>query len=219
MSRDLLVFDFDGTLADSWRDIATALNLTLRENRLPEADGAQVRAWIGRGAEALVRRASGVAEPARLEALVRRYAEHYARCCLDTTALYPGMGAALDALGAHALAVLSNKPTGFLQRQLEGLAAARYFAAVVGGDALPVRKPDPATLAHVVAAVGAEMPRVWMIGDSAIDVATGRAFGARTVGCSWGLRTAVELREAGADIIIDHPSELPRIVAAAVAAG
>ncbi len=213
MPRDLVIFDFDGTLADTWRDIATGLNRTLREAGLPEAAGADVRDWVGHGVRRLIGRAIGSDDAARIEPLYLRFRVHYADCCLDTTGLYDGVRAVLDALTPRCtLAILSNKPQTFLDRIVEGLAIRPLFAAVVGGDALAVSKPDPATIAHVVASVG-EAGRVWMVGDSPIDVETGRRFGARTVACAWGLRGRDELRAAGPDFFIEGADELPALLA------
>ena len=214
MVQRLVIFDFDGTLADSWRDIATALNHTLREAGMPAAADAQVREWIGDGLARLIERALPERErsPESIAALAVRYRAHYARCCLDTTVLYPGMAECLARLSGHTLAVLSNKPAQFLHRMLDGLGVAGSFAAVVGGDTVPVRKPDPAAIAYVVRAAAARPDELWMVGDSAVDVATGRAAGARTIGCAWGLRGAAELRAARAEFIVDHPREIPLIM-------
>lgn len=213
MAGDLLIFDFDGTLADTWRDIATGLNRTLREAGLEEATGPEVRHWVGRGARNLIARAIDDDDAARVDGLYQRFRVHYGECCLDSTALYPGMAAALDALAPrHRLAILSNKPQLFLDRIAAGLGIAERFAVVVGGDALPVSKPDPATVAHVVARLGGVAGRVWMIGDSAVDVEAGRRFGARTVGCAWGLRPRRELEESGAEVIIERPSQLTEVI-------
>lgn len=211
--RDLIVFDFDGTLADTWRDIATALNRTLVEAGLPRADGPEVRAWIGNGVAALIERAAGGADAERLAALRARFREHYARCCLETTALYAGMDTVLAALAGERLAILSNKPERFLVQIAAGLGIDGHFAAIVGGDTLPVQKPDPATLVRVVEVAGGAPERVWMVGDSAVDVATGQRYGARTVGCAWGLRGRAELEEAGADVIIERPEDLLALLA------
>lgn len=210
--RDLVVFDFDGTLADTWRDIATALNRTLREAGREAVEPAAVREWVGHGVRRLIGRAIASDAPARVEPLFLRFRAHYADCCLDTTTLYDGVPAALAALAPrHVLAVLSNKPQAFLDRIVDGLAIRPLFAAVVGGDALAVSKPDPATLAHVVARVGGAAA-VWMVGDSAVDVETGKRFGARTIGCAWGLRGREELRAAGADVLVESAAELPDLL-------
>ena len=213
----LVIFDFDGTLADTWRDIATALNHALREAGWPIASDAQVREWIGHGITHLIERA--LPEPARsgarIAAIERRFRAHYAGCCLDTTVLYPGIAECVAQLSAHTLAVLSNKPDEFLFRMLDALGLAGRFAAVVGGDTTPAHKPDPAAVAHVVRAAGARPDELWMVGDSALDVATGRAAGARTIGCAWGLRGAAELRAAQAEFVVDHARDIPPIIGTA----
>src|SRR5205814_1916673 len=107
--------------------------------------------------------------------LVAAFRTHYARCCTDTTVLYPGIVECLDALSAERLAIVSNKPVRFVNTIAEALGIATRFAVVVGGDTVPVTKPDPATVHYVVQTAGSVPDEMWMIGDSAIDVATGRA--------------------------------------------
>ncbi len=210
----LVIFDFDGTLADTWRDIATALNRTLQEAGLPVASAGNVRSWIGDGVVRLLERA--VPERMRpahpIPDLVARFLAHYDRCLLDTTVLYPEIADCLAQLAVHRLAILSNKPTRALERLVVGLGLAGRFAAVVGGDAVPVKKPDPAVVRHVVAQVGVEPGELWMVGDSALDIATGRAAGARTIGCTWGLRGRSELEGAGAEFIVDDAREIPALI-------
>jgi phosphoglycolate phosphatase len=211
----LVVFDFDGTLADTWRDLASALNDTLADAGLPPVSGPEVKAWIGDGALKLLSRALPPQErlDGRLEAHFERFRAHYERGCLDTTDLYPGIAACLDALcGEAVLAVLSNKPARFLDRIVEGLDLGKRFFAVVGGDTLGVTKPDPAALRLLVARLDSAPDEVWMVGDSAVDIATGRAAGARTIGCAWGLRGVDELRAAGADALAENPAEIPALV-------
>ena len=220
-SSRVVVFDFDGTLADTWRDLATALNRTLADAGLPPVLGPQVQAWIGDGALKLLANALPPKEraPERLEPHYERFRSHYDRCCLDTTELYPGISACLEALGEESLAVLSNKPARFLDRIIEGLGIKGVFGAVLGGDTLPVRKPDPAVLAGVLERLRVDPGEVWMIGDSGVDVETSRAAGARTIGCGWGLRGRDELRAAGVEFLVEHPREIPQIVRSAATRG
>lgn len=211
----MIVFDFDGTIADTWRDIATALNQTLEEARLPEARGPEVRSMIGNGARGLLERAvpPDLRSEAQINALYAVFSEHYERCCLDTTELYPGVEMALDELSGEGLAICSNKPGRFLDRIVEGLGLKGRFRVVLGGDALPgVRKPDARVLEHLVARAGFEPDELWMVGDSAVDVRTGQAAAARTIACSWGLRGRDELRDARPDFLIDHPREIVPVV-------
>jgi phosphoglycolate phosphatase len=210
-ARRLVVFDFDGTLADTWRDLATALNETLADAGLEGVTGPEVKAWIGEGALKLLRQAlpESELEPERLRVHMERFRSYYDRCCLDTTELYPGIRECLEALAGEHLAVLSNKPLRFLDRIVEGLGIDKRFCAVLGGDSLEVQKPDPAVIEHLVRRLDAPPREIWMIGDSAVDVRTGRAAGARTLGCTWGLRGVEELVAAGADLLVDHPGEIP----------
>ncbi len=213
-SERVVIFDFDGTLADTWRDLAAALNRTLADTGLSPVQGPQVKAWIGDGALKLLANALPEVEraPERLESHYERFRAHYDRCCLDTTELYPGMSECLDALSGETLAVLSNKPVRFLHRIIDGLGLKSVFGAVLGGDTLSIRKPDPAVLVHVLERLGSRSAEVWMVGDSAVDVETGLAAGARTIGCGWGLRGRDELRAAGAEFLLEHPREIAPLV-------
>ena len=214
--RPLVVFDFDGTLADTWRDIARALERTLAERELPPMSDEELRFAIGEGVLPLLERA--VPEIARdatqLDSLYQRFRGHYDLCCLDTTRLYAGIAACLARCGVHDLAVASNKPNRFLEPMLRGLGIANHFRAVLGGDTLPVRKPDPAIWDYLHRRVPGPPDRpLWMVGDSAVDVATGRAGGARTIGCAWGLRGEAELLAAGVDHLVRSPEEICDLVA------
>lgn len=212
----LVVFDFDGTLADTWRDLAAALNRTLAEDGLPTFDGPEVKLWVGHGVLPLLARAVPGADPARLERLRTAFFAHYETGCLATTRLYDGIGACLAACAGADLAVASNKPAVFLVPMVEQLGIARHFAAILGGDSLPMRKPDPRVIEAV--AERARKPErraydaIWMVGDSAVDIETGRAAGARTIGCAWGLRGPDELREAACEFLIEHPREIPALL-------
>lgn len=218
--QSLVVFDFDGTLADTWRDIATALNRTLAEEGLPLVEGPEVRFWIGDGVRPLLRQAvpDVAGNEGRLDALFERFCERYESCLLDTTEAYPEIPDCLAALGEALLVVASNKPSRFLDRIVEGLGMKRHFRLVLGGDSLSVRKPDPDVIAEIVARIPQPVREVWMVGDSATDVRTGRAAGARTIGCAWGLRGRAELERAGAEFLVERPGEIPRLILAGRAA-
>lgn len=215
-SRRLVVFDFDGTLADTWRDLATALNRTLRDESLPEVTGPEVRFWVGQGVLPLLARAAPDADTARLERLRAHFFAHYERACLDTTKLYDGIAECLDACRGADLVIASNKPAVFLVPMARRLGITRHFAAIFGGDSLPVRKPDGAVLHQIHARLrertGNDYDAIFMIGDSAIDVETGRNANATTIGCAWGLRGRKELEAAGVDHLIEDPSEIPALV-------
>lgn len=185
----LVVFDLDGTLVDSSGDLAAAVRAAL----LRAAPGSaplsvdQVRTFIGNGARVLIERslaAAGVRRPP--EEVLPVFLECYAERLLDTTRVYAGAQAALDGLEGTPLAVLTNKPGALSRRLLEGLGLARRFERIVGSDDLPQRKPDPAGLLWILAQLGVPATRAVMVGDSAVDVRTGRAAGVFTVGFGGG---------------------------------
>ena len=173
----LIVFDLDGTLVDSRRDIAESANAVLVACGARPLDPQAIVGMVGDGAAALVARAfvaAGVSPPP--DALDRFLAIYDTRL-LAHTRPYEGIPGVLGELGTRAsLAVLTNKPLDATRRILDGLDLARYFPedAVVGGDGPFPRKPDPAGLQHLCARVGASAAETLLVGDSAIDWRTAR---------------------------------------------
>jgi phosphoglycolate phosphatase len=185
---DLVVFDLDGTLVDSRRDLANAANALIAERGGQQLPVETIAAMVGEGAALLVRRlvkASGLDLDIR-EALPR-FLELYDERLLVHTRLYEGTVAMLETLHGNAtLAVLTNKPQRPTEAILAGLGIASMFEWVVGGDTAHGRKPDPAGLAHIIAAAGASAGETLMVGDSAIDLRTARAAGTRVCLVSYG---------------------------------
>jgi len=209
----LFVFDLDGTLVDSRRDLADATNALLVEcgaGALPEA---RIGRMVGDGAATLVARAfeaSGIAPPA--DALPR-FLAIYGRHLLDYTRPYRGIPDVLDALGARAsLALLTNKPLASTRRILDGLDLARHFDddAVICGDGSFPRRPDPRGLRYLAARATGGAAATLMIGDSAIDWRTARA--APTAVClvryGFGFEGISEADLAPHDRVIYAPEEL-----------
>ncbi len=209
----LLAFDLDGTLVDSSRDIAAAMNAAMGRVApgAPEIPLESILAFVGEGARRLVERclqhASLDLSP---DEVLPVYLECYADRLLDTTYLYPGVGEALAALEGTTLAVLTNKPGDFSRSILEGLGVARHFARIWGAGDVPSRKPDPDGLLRLMADVHASPRETWMVGDSATDVDAARAAGTRSAGVTWGFHPA-SLRAAGPDLLIDDPRDLPSL--------
>jgi phosphoglycolate phosphatase len=210
MAVRLVVFDLDGTLVDSSRDLATAVNAALAKvapGAAPLALDA-VRSFIGSGARVLIQRsvaAAGASLPA--EDVLPVFLEAYRGCLLDSTRLYPGVEQALDALAPRQLAVLTNKPGDMSRAILEGLGVADRFVRVYGGGDLPQRKPDPAGLLRIMEETGAAPAEAAMVGDSDIDVLTGRAAGVLTVGVSYGFDPG-SLAASPPDLMVDDLSQL-----------
>lgn len=215
MSR-LLVFDLDGTLVDSSRDIASAANATLREldPGATEVPLEAVIAYVGEGARLLVERClrhAGLDRPA--DEVLPLYLERYRERLLDSTRLYPGVAEAVASLSGATLAVLTNKPGDMSRRILEGLGVAARFARVRGAGDVPARKPDPAGLLALMAELRADAAETWMIGDSATDVGTARGAGVRAAGVTWGFHPEA-LRAAGPDRLFEEPRALVALATA-----
>lgn len=206
----LVVFDLDGTLVDSSPDLAAALNETLSRLRPGTSSLAveAVRSMIGEGALNLIGRglrAAGLSDVPQ-EALPV-FLDCYRGRLLDRTRLYPGVLEALEALAPRSLAVLTNKPGDFSRAILEGLGVARFFMRVYGGGDLPRKKPDPMGLQRLLEETGTDPQDAVMVGDSGIDVRTGRAAGVRTIGVRYGF-DAEGLAQEPPDLLVDDLREL-----------
>jgi phosphoglycolate phosphatase len=214
VSARAVVFDLDGTLVDSLRDLATALNATLAHisPATPPLPLETVRAFVGDGAGILVARTLARAGlSVRPEEVLPVFLERYAGCLLASTVLFPGVREALDALRPRHLAVLTNKPGNMSRAILAGLGVAERFFRIYGGGDLATRKPDPAGLLRLLAEVGVPPEEAMMVGDSAVDVRTGRAAGVRTVGVTYGLDPE-GLRQEGPDHLLGDLRDLGALV-------
>jgi phosphoglycolate phosphatase len=210
----IVVFDLDGTLVDSSRDLASAVNAALAAVApgTPPLPLDVVRSFIGEGAGRLISRALAQAGLHHApEAVLPVFLECYSRCLLETTRPYPGIVEALDALRPRALAVLTNKPGAMSRVILEGLSLAGRFRAVYGGGDVPSRKPDPEGLQRLLAEAGVPAAEAVLVGDSAIDVLTARAAGVRSVGVTWGFDRASLDREPP-DALVSDAAHLPQVL-------
>jgi len=214
VSSRLVVFDLDGTLIDASRDLATAVNRALGTMApgTPAIPEARIRSFIGEGALLLVARSLAFAGlDLSLPDLQRVFLDCYRGCLLDTTVLYPGVLDTLDALADRTLAVLTNKPGDLSRTILQGLGVASRFARIYGGGDLPARKPDPIGLHRLLEENGLSVDAAVLVGDSAVDIKTGRAAGVRTVGVTYGFDPGGLLRE-GPDVVIDDIRALPAVL-------
>lgn len=215
----LAVFDLDGTLVDSRRDLADASNEMLASYGAAPLDEDAVGRMVGEGAGTLVARllaARQLDDMPHAEALAR-YLAAYDRRLLDHTRPYEGIPEALDALARTApLAVLTNKPLAATERILEALDLRRPFEWVIGGDSPHGRKPDPGGLHWLIRQAGADPQDTVMIGDSATDVRTARAAGTAVCVARYGFGF-LDMPPAlvdGAMLGVDRASELPAALAA-----
>jgi phosphoglycolate phosphatase len=213
----LLVFDLDGTLIDSRRDLADAANALIVRHGGTALPVESIAPMVGNGAAMLVRRAlaaAGVDGDART--MLPEFLELYDERLLRTTHLYDGFPEVLEALSARAtLALLTNKPLAATERILTGLGIAPFFGAVLGGDGPLPRKPDPAGLRHLMVQASADPERTVMIGDSPVDLATARAAATRVCLARYGFGFRISRDDLrGDELFANEPAELPRVLAA-----
>ena len=182
------MFDLDGTLFDTRRDLATAVNTTRAEFGLPPLALATVTSYVGDGLAVLVRRALPGHRKALPEATLR-CARHYRRHMLDRTIPYPGVVAGLRRLkkAGYRLALISNKPVSACRRILRHFGLASLFDRVSGGDSTTRRKPHPEPLHLTLRVLGVRPDESWMIGDHKTDLETARRAGVRSVWLSRGM--------------------------------
>jgi phosphoglycolate phosphatase len=210
MPHDAVMFDLDGTLADTLADIAAAGNHAMAAVGRPGFPVERYRTLAGQGLDRLIHDALGPEHQQQADAARAAFLSYYAQHRYDHTAPYAGLPAVLDALGdaGVALAVMSNKPdeaTVDMVRQVFG----RWPFAAVRGHRPGYRvKPDPTAALEIAAELSIPPDRWAYVGDTDVDMHTGKSAGFYTIGVTWGFRDEAELRDAGADAIIHRPAEL-----------
>ncbi len=216
---DAVLFDLDGTLVETAPDLTAALNHTLVHVGLPPVALDEVRHMIGDGARALLAKGIQAAGRAADEKTLAEWfdilLEHYSHHVADASHPFPDVDAQLQALraGGARLGVCTNKPIALTEKLLAELDLARHFDVLMGGDSLPVRKPDPAHLLESLKRIDVAPTRAVMVGDSGNDVQAARNAGLPVIVVSFGY-TATPPGELGADMVIDGFDELPAALSA-----
>ncbi len=210
----VFIFDLDGTLIDSKLDLARAVNATRAQFALPPLPHEQIYSYVGHGAQTLIRRSLGeeTAEEV-VESALQFFLTYYRAHMLDTTVPYPGVPEGLAALAGNdrILTVLTNKPVRFSTDILKGLGLAHYFHRIYGGNSFPRKKPDPMGVEIILQEVAATPQQTLVVGDSEIDVATGRNAGTWTCGVTYGLGSH-RLADSPPDLLVDSLIELAAFV-------
>jgi len=205
-----LVFDLDGTLIDSRRDITTAVNRMREELGLPAIPLEAVVTMVGEGARLLVERALGPGfPPGQVDRALARYLGFYEEVCLEQTHPYPGIGEMLVQLGRrYPLALLSNKGEALSRKILDGLGLTSFFREILGGDTLPTRKPDPAGLHVLAERLSLPVERLMLVGDTWIDAETAHNAGSAFALVEWGFPRPPKLDTVKADLKVARAEEL-----------
>jgi phosphoglycolate phosphatase len=219
----LLVFDLDGTLIDSRLDLIQSVNAMLLHMGRPELDGDVIASYVGDGAPALVRRAlENTDDEAVLLKALEYFLGYYRVHKLDHTTVYEGIPEALAGLaersnGAHGngarrqMAVLTNKPVKASRDIVQALGLGDFFVRIYGGNSFTTKKPDPLGVRTILEETGVTAEEALMIGDSSVDVLTGRNAGLWTCGVTYGFAPHT-LAEVPPDVVVEMPRELGELL-------
>lgn len=210
----LLLFDLDGTLADTGRDIADAINFALKPFGVKPYSVDEVKKMVGSGITRLLRELTPSDEQAAdpdsernaFEEVADRFFDYYSAHLLRHTRAYPAVKETLTGLGSYKKAVLSNKREVFSRDILSGLGLLDHFDAVYGSDSLSAKKPSPEPVIEILRKFNVSRDESVIIGDSSYDIEAGRAAGLRTIAVTYGFRSRDTLKEA--DYLIDSFGEL-----------
>ncbi|MGZ3182925.1 MAG: HAD family hydrolase [Telluria sp.] len=205
-----VLFDLDGTLADTAPDLAAAVNLLRTARGLEPTPYAILRPTASAGARGMIGAAFGLtpADPGYEELRVQWFDNYQAAMAVHST-LFAGVAELLDGIRAAGLAwgIVTNKPARFTD-PLVGMIGLDHAGCVVSGDTTGYAKPHPAPLLEGARRLGVKPEECWYVGDDLRDVEAGRAAGMRTVACAWGYCGAIDPARWGADLLLQSPLEL-----------
>ena len=208
----LIVYDFDGTLVDTLFDIADAVNLSLSELGLRTLNRDTIRKYVGKGVERLMAQSINDTDCTDLSLAVELFRKNYSKNLMNHTRFYPAGREILHHFRDKRQAICSNKPEDFVRRILVSLKSLEAFDAILGGDSLTTRKPDPEGLLHLLDRFQCSPEQAILVGDSPVDIETGKRAGVYTCVVSFGFGDAAEIAAAGPDCSIDHLSQLKDLI-------
>jgi phosphoglycolate phosphatase len=206
---ELIMFDLDGTLADTGADLANSVNFTRAHFNLGPLPVQRICGDVGRGAEHLIKKSLPVRDSGHFQEAMRIFLEHYEAHLLDRTILYPGAHDVLDHFRRKKRVVVSNKVQRFSETLVRGLGLGDCFDLILGGDSAAEKKPHPALLALALDRFQTAPSSALMIGDGDTDVEAGKRAGVMTCGVTYGLGDKNQVIGAGPDLLIQHLTELP----------
>lgn len=214
-SKPLLIFDLDGTLIDSVPDIADAVNGALADLQRQTFDENTVRNWVGNGAKVLVERALQATQTDTPQAdivneALQQFFYHYTKQSCEKTQAYQGVHTGLQQLfeAGFCMSIVTNKPMQFVPEILETLGWQGWFSTVLGGDSLPVKKPDPTPLLFTCEKLQFSPANSYMIGDSKNDILAGKNAKIKTLALSYGYNYGQDIRDFEPDNTFDNFADL-----------
>jgi len=205
--KKLILYDLDGTLADTRRDIINGVRYALATLKGPELTDEEIKDCVGTGLHELIKQVFRTEDEKLADRGSKLYREYYKKHMLDHTQLYSGARECLEHFKTRQQAVITNKPNPFSSQILEALGVAHYFIAILAGDnGLPF-KPDPAAIRHLMLDTDSTEEEVLFIGDSPVDIQAARNAGVEVVTLSHGFASDAVLREAKPDHIVQDFAE------------
>ena len=212
MNFEAVIFDLDGTLLDTIADLTDAMNMALNHFGFPGHDVETCKMFVGDGVEMFAFRA--LPEHSRDQAMVTKCValmrEDYSKRWAKKTRLYDGIPQLLDELTLQNLkmAILSNKPDDSTKEMVAELLSKWWFHPVAGARPLVPKKPDPTLALEISRQLRVPADKFLYLGDTGTDMKTARGAGMFPIGALWGFRTAEELKDSGAEVLVAHPSEV-----------
>ena len=207
-SIELMMFDLDGTLADTGHDLADSVNFTRGHFNLAPLPDKLVYAKVGRGVEHMLKHSLPEESPDRFQEVLRVFLAHYENHLLDRTALYPGVIEVLKSFRGKRRLVVSNKMHRLTVAVVRGLGVADEFDAILGGDSAVEKKPHPALLQLALQKFNVAAASALMVGDGDTDIEAGKRAGVITCGVTYGLGNRDDLVAAKPDFLIDRIGDL-----------
>jgi len=205
---DLMMFDFDGTLADTGEDIAASVNHALTALGLGSLPVDVILGFVGDGLRILMERALGADDRAKLEEAMKFFLCHYEKHLLDHTRLYPAAEEMLNHFHSKKKVILTNKRYYLTMAIAKGLKIDRRFLEIVGSDSTPFQKPDGRVVAYLLEKYGVAPSRAVLIGDSVNDVAAAKNAGVLSCVHLNGLGNREAMLKMGADFYVEHLAEI-----------
>ena len=217
IDKELLLFDLDGTLIDSAKDLALSINYMLEQIGRDIFSEEVIDLWVGNGAATLVKRAlssSDIIDENIDEELFEKslsiFLEYYKNNSCVKTVPYLYVETTLKKLQIHGykMAIITNKPYDFIQPILKKLDLEKYFLYYIGGDSLNVKKPNPEPLLYVCDTLHVEPENSVMIGDSKNDILAAKAANIQSIAVSYGYNYGEDIRVYGSDVTVDDFSDI-----------
>lgn len=210
--KRLIIYDLDGTLVDTRKDIAAAANHMRGEMGKPPLRPREIEKFVGKGLHHLVKNCLGTEKTKEIEKGAKIYRAYYAEHMLDHSRLYPGVREVLEHFRSRKQAVITNKPNPFSRDLLSALGVGGYFEAIIAGDSEFPKKPHPAAVISVMKNLDIGPAGTLFVGDSGVDMQTGRNAGVTTVAVAHGFEGEDELKLSHPDAVVGDFKELLRLV-------